>query len=472
MKEKHEVIVLGGGIAGLSAGYVLSRAGVDLVVCEKDSVVGGLSRTIVHDGYRFDLGGHRFFTKDPALEAFVKELMGMEFIVAPRSSKIYFRGKYFDYPLKPFNALFGMGIAATVGIITDYLVERAKNLVRKPRIVSLEDWVVNRFGRRMFELYFKEYSEKVWGLRCDRISEEWVAQRIKGLSLWVAIKEAIHKSGDQKIATLAEKFLYPELGIGRIPDRLRDEIDKVNAVLTNTRVTRVQHNGRRIEAVTTLTPEGEMTLAAQEFISSIPVTSLVRMLRPRPPQDVLEAAGRLRYRDTIIVAVMVDKERVTDLTWIYVPERRIPFGRIHEPKNWSPKMAPPDKTILVTEYFCFAGDETWQSSDEELARTTVRYLEELGFVEREEVLDTCVVRVKKAYPLLEVGYRESYAKITAYLGGFSNLQVIGRTGMFRYHNMDHAIDTGIKAAENILGKSHDILKINSSREYLEEVCRR
>ena len=464
--------MLGGGIAGLSAGYVLSRAGIDLVVCEKDAVVGGLSRTIVHDGYRFDLGGHRFFTKDPELEAFVKELMGVEFIVAPRSSKIYFRGKYFDYPLKPFNALFGMGIAATLEIITDYVTERIKNLVRKPRIVSLEDWVVNRFGHRMFELYFKEYSEKVWGLRCDRISEEWVAQRIKGLSLWVAIKEALRKSSDQKIATLVEKFLYPELGIGRIPERLRDEINKANAVLTNTRVTGIRHDGSRIEVVEALGPDGEMHFRAEEFISSIPVTSLVRMLHPRPPEHVLEAAGKLRYRDTIIVAVMVDKERVTDLTWIYVPERRIPFGRIHEPKNWSPKMAPPGKTILVTEYFCFADDETWQIPDQELAQTTVKYLEELGFVDRDEVLDTCVVRVKKAYPLLEVGYQESYSEITSYLNRFSNLQVIGRTGMFRYHNMDHAIDTGIKAAENILGRSHNIHKINSSKEYLEEVCRR
>ena len=472
MSEKHEVVVLGGGVAGLSAGYVLTRAGIDLVVCEKDTVVGGLSRTIVHDGFRFDLGGHRFFTKDPKLEAFVKDLMGMEFIVAPRSSKIYFKGRYFDYPLKPFNALFGMGFVATVEILTDYVLERVKNGVRKPVIVSLEDWVVNRFGRKMFELYFKEYSEKVWGLRCDRISEEWVAQRIKGLSLWVAIKEALHKSRDQKIATLAERFLYPELGIGRIPERLREEIDKANAVLTDTRVTGIRHNGSRILAVETLGPEGEKVIEAEEFISSIPVTALVKMLQPEAPQEVLEAANSLRYRDTIIVAVMVDRDRVTDLTWIYVPERSIPFGRIHEPKNWSSKMAPPGKTILVTEYFCFEGDETWQSTDDDLAQSAVKHLEGLGFLKKEEVLDTLVVRVKKAYPLLEVGYQESYAKITDYLQGFRNLQIIGRTGMFKYHNMDHAIDTGIKAAENLLGKSHDILKINSSREYLEEVCRK
>jgi protoporphyrinogen oxidase len=471
MNDKHEVVVLGGGVAGLSAGYVLSKAGIDLVVCEKDDVVGGLCRTVSHNGYRFDLGGHRFFTKDPRLEAFVKELMGMEFIVSPRSSKIYFRGKYFDYPLKPFNALFGMGMMATVEILTDYILERIKNHIRRPRIVSLEDWVVTHFGRRMFELYFKDYSEKVWGLSCDRISEEWVSQRIKGLSLGVAIREALHRS-NKKIPTLAERFLYPELGIGRIPERLKEEIVKVNKVLTNTRVTGIRHDGSKILAVETHSPEGRRKIYAQEFLSSMPISSLVKMLHPGAPKDVLDAANNLRYRDTIIVAVMVNRDRVTDLTWIYFPEHGVPFGRIHEPKNWSPSMAPPGKTVLVMEYFCFEGDETWHRQDKELAETTVKHLADLSFIKKEEVLDTHVVRVKKAYPLLEVGYQESYRKLTAYLRRFKNLQIIGRTGMFKYHNMDHAIDTGIKAAENFLGRRHDLQGINAARGYLEEVCRK
>jgi protoporphyrinogen oxidase len=469
MNEKHEVIVLGGGIAGLSAGYVLSKAGVNLAVCEKDAVVGGLSRTIVYNGYRFDLGGHRFFTKNQELEGFVKQLMGMEFIVAPRSSKIYFRGRYIDYPLKPLNALFAMGVPTTFRIIFDYFFEKLKGLVRKPRIVSLEDWVVNNFGRSMFELYFKEYSEKVWGISCDRISEEWVAQRIKGLSLSVAIREALFKSEKQKIATLAERFLYPELGIGRISKRLEEEINRVNKVLTSTPVTRINHNDSRILSVETLSNNGVRVLEAEEFISSIPVTSLVKMLNPRAPRDVLEAAEKLRYRDTIIAAVMIDRDKVTDLTWIYVPEKHIPFGRIHEPKNWSPRMAPQGKTILVAEYFCFEGDPLWRTPNEELAKMTVDNLVRLGFITREEVLDTLIVRVKKAYPLLEVGYRRYYDKLMSYLSRFKNLQVIGRTGMFRYHNMDHAIETGIKAAENLLGENHDLRETNNNREYLEEV---
>jgi protoporphyrinogen oxidase len=467
--EKHRAVVLGGGVAGLSAGYVLSRAGLDVALCEKDAAVGGLSKTIVRGEYRFDLGGHRFFTKNRQLEDFLKELMGEEFIVAPRSSKIYLRRRYFDYPLKPTNALFGLGLGTTVRIILDYTLERIKNIFRNPEIVSLEDWVVSNFGRTMFNLYFKEYSEKVWGIKCDRISEEWVAQRIKGLSLTVAIREALFKSNNRKIATLAERFLYPELGIGRISDRFQEEIGKSNNVYLNCSATQVNHDGTRIVSVAAKNEGSEKLLIGEEFISSIPLTRLVTMLHPKAPPEVLRAAKELKYRDTIIVAVMIDRDKVTDLTWIYFPERKIPFGRIHEPKNWSMKMAPPGKTSIVAEYFCFEGDDTWKTSDRKLAETTIENLVKLGFIRKDEVIDSTVLRIKKAYPLLEVGYRQKYDKIIGYLRKFENLQVIGRGGMFKYHNMDHAIETGIKAAENLLGREHDLHETNHKKEYLEEM---
>ncbi len=441
--EKYEVAILGGGVAGLSAGYVLSKAGVNLAVCESGAAVGGLSRTIVQGEFRFDLGGHRFFTKNRKLENFVRQLMGEEFIVAPRKSRIYLRSRYFDYPLKPLNALFGMGILKSIKIISDCCFKRLKNLLTKPAIISLEDWVVSNFGREMFNLYFREYSEKVWGISCKRISEEWVAQRIRGLSLTVAIKNAFFKSNE--IATLIERFLYPPLGIGRISEKMQEEIEKSNRVFLNTRAERANHSSTRINSIVA----NGITLEAEEFISSIPLTALVKMLHPAPPKEVLESAEKLRYRDTIIVAVMLNRDRITDLTWIYFPERKIPFGRIHEPKNWSIKMAPEGKTALVAEYFCFKGDKTWEASDEKLAEVTIQNLEKLGFIKRSEVIGSTVVRVEKAYPLLEIGYREHYDRIFDYLSRFKNLQIIGRGGMFRYHNMDHAIETGIKAAENI-----------------------
>jgi protoporphyrinogen oxidase len=471
-REKHGVVVLGGGVAGLSAGYVLSRAGLDVVLCERGSTVGGLSRTVVHGDYRFDLGGHRFFTKNRELENFLKELMGEEFIVTPRSSKIFLGGKYFDYPLRPANALFGLGIGKTVRIILDYAYEKIKNLARKPRIVSLEDWVVSNFGRTMFNLYFKEYSEKVWGLKCDRISEEWVATRIKGLSLTVAVREALFKSKSRNVATLIERFLYPELGIGRISDRFKEEIEKSNPLYTGCSAVQVNHDGRRILSVSTMDERSEMLLEGKEFISSIPLTQLVTLLEPRAPTDVIRAARELRYRSTIIVAIMIDREKVTDLTWIYFPEEKIPFGRIHEPKNWSEKMAPPGKTALVVEYFCIENDDTWKKKDPELVTSTTKALAGLGFIKKEEVLDSKVIRIRKAYPLFEVGYEKKYDKIMEYLQNFENLQVIGRSGMFKYYNMDHAIETGIKAAENLLGKTHETLETNQKREYLEEIYKK
>ncbi len=465
MSGKFSVAVLGAGLAGLSAAYTLTKAKKRVVVIEKASQVGGLSRTVVHNGFRFDLGGHRFFTKNPEIEEIVKNLLSNELVLSKRSSKIFMRGKYFDYPLKPVNALLGLGMRESAKIVMDYSRERLRS---KRRIVSLEDWVVANFGRELFNIFFKEYSEKVWGISCDRISAEWVAQRIRGLSLSVAIKDALLRINHRRPATLIREFLYPEKGIGRLAERLMEEVAP-NPVLLGCRVKRLTHANGRILSVTAQNCDSEITVEADSYISSIPFTSLVKMLSPEPPEDVLRAASRLRFRDTIIVAIMVNKPRVTSLSWIYIPEKKIPFGRIHEPNNWSEAMSPRGKTSLVAEYFCFSGEKLWNMSDAELAQITAEHLEELGFVKEKEVIDACVVRVPNAYPLLEVGYRRHYEVILDYLSRFENLQLVGRTGMFRYHNMDHAMETGIKAARNILGERHDLLTVNCTAEYIEEV---
>jgi protoporphyrinogen oxidase len=465
LSGKFETAVLGAGLAGLAAAYTLAKAKKRVVVVEKDLQVGGLSRTVVHNGFRFDLGGHRFFTKNPEIEELVKNLLSDELVLAKRSSKIFMRGKYFDYPLNPLNALLGLGMRESAKIVIDYSRERLRS---GRRIVSLEDWVVANFGRELFNIFFKEYSEKVWGISCDRISAEWVAQRIRGLSLSVALKDALLRINHRKPATLIREFLYPEKGIGRLAERLMEEVSP-NPVLFGCRVKRITHSNGRIQSITAQNCDSEITVEANSYISSIPFTSLAKMLSPEPPEDVLRAASRLRFRDTVIVAVMVNKPRVTSLSWIYIPEKKIPFGRIHEPNNWSETMSPRGKTSLVTEYFCFSGEKLWNMSDTELAQLTAEHLEELGFVKEKEVIDACVVRVPNAYPLLEVGYRRHYEVILDYLSHFENLQLVGRTGMFRYHNMDHAMETGIKAARNILGEKHDLLTVNCTTEYIEEV---
>jgi protoporphyrinogen oxidase len=447
----ESVIVLGGGLAGLSAGYVLTQAGRRVKLFESDPAVGGLSKTVVKDGFRFDLGGHRFVTKDERVDKFVGDLMEGELISVSRTSKIYMRSKFFDYPLKPLNAIFGLGVPTTLRILSDYGSEKVLGLAKKTEPVSLEDWVVRNFGRTMFNIYFKDYSEKVWGIDCGSISAEWVAQRIKGLSLAKAVKNAFFKFSGKDIPTLADRFLYPERGIGRLSDRLKDEIEKRNEVITGTRVVRINHAGGRIESVAVKNHAYDAEVGGSAFLSSVPLTSLVRMLHPAAPREILEAASKLRFRDLVVVAVMVDRERVTDQTWIYIQDREIPFGRIHEPTNWSRKMAPEGKTLVVMEFFSFKGDGIWSLDDERLVDITVENLVKLGFIGKHEVLDSAVVRVPKAYPLFEVGYRKHYEVIAGYLERFGNLHVAGRGGMFRYYNMDHAIESGISTAERLIG---------------------
>lgn len=447
---KKDIIVLGGGPTGLSAGYVLTKAGFKVKIFEGDSAVGGLSKTIVHDGFRFDLGGHRFFTKDEAVDKFVKDLMDGELLSVPRKSKIYMRNRYFDYPLKPLNAIFGMGLFTTWKILSNYAAERLKGIIKKPDNISLEDWVVSNFGRTMFNVYFKEYSEKVWGIECSKISAEMAAQRISGLSLSKAVKNAFFKFSGMDIPTLADRFLYPKMGIGRISERLTEEIEKHNDVFIDTGVERINHSNFEIESILVKSHKYSSVIKGSKFISSIPLTKLIKMLHPSPPDDILTAASRLRFRDIVVVAVMINRRRVTDQTWIYIPEMGIPFGRMHEPTNWSEAMAPEGKTILVMEFFSFMNDWIWNESDEKITDITVENMERIGFIKRHEVMDSVVVRAQKAYPLFEVGYAEQCNKLYDYLSRFRNLHIAGRVGMFRYYNMDHAIKSGIEAAEKIL----------------------
>ena len=449
---------MGGGLTGLSAGYVLSKAGLGVKVFESASHVGGLSRTVEKDGFRFDLGGHRFFTHDKKIDRFVNDLMGDELITVHRTSKIYMQNKFFDYPLKPLNAMFGLGIPTTMKIIADYGYEKAKRLVKQTDTVSLEDWVVSNFGRTMFNIYFKDYSEKVWGIDCSRISAEWVAQRIKGLSLATAIKNAFFKFSGSELPTFTDRFLYPSLGIGRIAERLKEEIELTNGVYTNSGVEQVNHDGRTIKNIHLKNHGRSSEVEGREFVSSLPLPRLVQMLNPAPPDDVLAAASRLLFRDLIVVSIMIDRPRVTDQTWIYIQDKSVPFGRIHEPTNWSDKMAPEGKTLLVVEFFSTRGDRLWTSSDASLVETTVDHLSRLSFILSDEVVDSSVVRATKAYPLFEVGYDMACTRLLDYLGRFNNLHLSGRLGLFKYLNMDHAIASGIGAAETIMNRCRGFKK--------------
>lgn len=448
-----DVAILGAGFAGLTAGSLLARSGAAVTVIEKDTAVGGLARTIERNGFRFDLGGHRFHTGNRRVETLFRQALDGDVLEVARSSKIFMNGRYFDYPWRPLDALRGFGVRGAAAIVFDYAAEQLRQCVRPPGVASFEDVIVSRFGRTMFDIFVKEYSEKVWGIECHRIAAELAEWRIQNLSVGAAVRDALFPRSRGTVRSLARKFLYPPLGIGRAAEGLRRQIEESNRVLTGVTVTGVHHSGGRIDNVTVRGGDRADRYRADEFLSSIPLNRLVRLLDPKPPDDILAAADRLRFRDLVTVTVMIDRARVTDQSWIYVPERGIPFGRIHEPTNWSAKMAPEGKTLLVTEHFCFRGDDVWNADDDTLAGTTIAGLESLGLIHQREVIDSLVLRVPNAYPIFEIGYDGDRRKICDYLASLGNLRVIGRGGMFQYFNMDHAMESGIAAADEIMARS-------------------
>lgn len=448
-----DVIICGGGLAGLAAGHALAGAGREVIVLERESRVGGLARTLEHRGQRFDLGGHRLITDNECVRELVRDVVHEPLLRVSRSSKILLDGRRVEYPLRPLDAVSGLGTVAMLRMLGGYLASQLMPHARRRPVVSLEDWVVRHYGRPAFALFFRPYSEKVWGLDCERISADWVEQRIQGLTLGAAIRRALLRTAARGPRTLAGEFLYPARGIGSIADGLSAAIGRYGRVHTDSVVTRIVHHAGRIEHVA-VDHGGRTTLYdAPDFVSSLPLPTLVRSLSPAPPAQVLAAAARLRFRDLILVAVRIARERATDETWIYVPDKAFSFGRVHEPKNWSAHMGAGGRTLLVTEHFCRRGDTVWGSDDDALLERTIADLDALGLIRRHEALDGVVVRVPNAYPQFEVGYAEARRVLMHYLAGFANLQVVGRTGAFRYHNMDHALESGLEAAGTLLASA-------------------
>jgi protoporphyrinogen oxidase len=464
---------MGAGPGGLCSAYVLSKAGVPTTVLERAPFVGGLARTIrretEHGEFRFDIGGHRWFTKSDELNAIFREVVAEELLWVNRISRIYFDGKYVDYPLKISNALKAIGPVVAAKAMADYGRSRVQHRLHPTPVVSMEDAYIDQFGPALYRLFFQRYSEKVWGLPCDQMSGDWVSQRSKGMSLVTAVKDAVIPSKG-KVVSLIDEFMYPRGGFGRFSERMADAIVGAgNEIRLRAGVEKVHREGNRVAAVTVATENGPERIEAENFISSIPLTVLAKIMDPAPPADVLAAADALTFRNIITVNLMLRKRQVTPDTWLYVHDRNILFGRLHEPKNWSPAMVPSDEfTSLVVEYFCSFGDHIWSMSEEELVEQTVRHLaDDLGFIRRDEVLGGFTVRAPRAYPAYVIGYQEPLNRIKSFVYGLDNLQIIGRYGTFRYNNTDHAIETGLLAAKNVLGESHDLDDVNADDEYHE-----
>jgi len=461
--------VIGAGPAGLTAAYELAKKpNVRITVLEGDDMVGGISRTVQYNGYRFDLGGHRFFTKIPPVQRMWKEILGSEFIKVPRLSRIFYNGKYFDYPLRPMNALTGLGIFNAALIVASYIKWHYRPY---PVEENFEQWVTNRFGRRLYMAFFKTYTEKVWGLPCTEIRAEWAAQRIQGLSLARAVLNAtaLNKRSTD-IKTLINEFDYPRLGPGQMWETCADQlVKKGHRVLMSHRVTRIEMVNGAVKAVRVESPDDATTIACDHVISTMPLRTLVRSMAPAAPAAAREGAEGLSYRDFLVVALMLKREKLFPDNWIYIHTPGVKVGRIQNFNNWSAAMVPAKGiTCIGMEYFCFKGDGLWSSADSDLGRQAAAELASLGLAKAEDVVDYKVVRVPKAYPIYDSVYRDHLNSIRGFIDGIPNLHTVGRNGMHKYNNQDHSMLTAMMTVENMVGGSHDVWAVNTDFDYHEE----
>jgi protoporphyrinogen oxidase len=464
----ENVVVIGGGPAGLTAARELCKLGLHPIVLEKGHMVGGLSRTESYKGFYFDLGGHRFFTKVKEVQKFWHETLNGDFLRRPRLSRIYYNRKFFFYPLKPLNALTGLGFWESTWIGLSYIKWR---LFPYKREDTFEQWVTNRFGRRLFQTFFKTYTEKVWGIPCTELKAEWAAQRIKDLSLKTALLSMFVKPKNT-IKTLIDEFEYPRIGPGLMWRTVSEEIERFSgAVRLDNDVVRINRNGTRIDSVVVSHNGSQETIDGSLFISSMPVTEFIKKLHPEPSAEVLAAATKLKYRDFLTVCLIVNKPDLFPDNWIYIHDPEVKVGRIQNFKNWSPDMVPDQsKTSLGLEYFCTEGDKLWTMADAELIELGKREVERIGLASYGDVEDGCVIRVTKSYPIYDSDYRDGLATIKTFVSSFENFQTVGRNGLHRYNNQDHAMLTGMLAVRNlVLGEKNDIWNVNTEQEYHEEV---
>ncbi|HTZ45992.1 MAG TPA: NAD(P)/FAD-dependent oxidoreductase [Verrucomicrobiae bacterium] len=470
-------IIVGAGPAGLTAAYQLSKAGQPVLVLESDpEYVGGISRTVNYHGYRFDIGGHRFFSKSHEVEDLWTEILGSDMLQRPRSSKIYYGGQFYAYPLKPFEALSKLGLGQSTLCVLSFLAAKL-HPTANPK--SFEDWVVNQFGQRLFRIFFKTYTEKVWGMSCTEISADWAAQRIKGLSLGSAIKNALFpkrgsKNRGQVVKTLIDTFRYPRLGPGMMWETCAQRVrDMGGQVLLGRSVVGCRYEANACTwTVTARTLDGQIEeYRAEHVISSMPVRQLVAQLEPHLPDNARDSAGSLRYRDFLTVGLILrERNRFTD-NWIYIHDPNVKVGRVQNYKSWSPDMVPdPNYCCYGMEYFCFEGDGLWNSPDPDLIALAKKEIEQVKLAVATDVVDGCVIRQPKAYPVYDDDYKHHVEVIRRAIETYCpNLHLVGRNGMHKYNNQDHAMMTAMLAARNILSgeQKYDLWAVNEDGEYHE-----
>jgi protoporphyrinogen oxidase len=476
LEDMVDVAIIGAGPAGLTAAYLLSKKGYSVTVIEKDPhYVGGISRTVEHAGFRFDIGGHRFFSKSQEVVDLWNEILPDDFIQRPRMSRIFYEGKFYSYPLRAFEALWNLGIWRSTLCMASYA--RWKIFPKKD-VRSFEDWTVNQFGWKLYSIFFKTYTEKVWGMPCDEMSADWAAQRIKGLSLWGAVVDGLKRSlglnkrpnDGMQTKTLLETFRYPRLGPGMMWEAARNFVRaKGNAVLMGHALKQLAQDGEGNWRVSASHADGERVIVAKHVISSAPMRELAARIHPIP--DTFPEAKQLNYRDFLTVALMISREDLFPDNWIYIHDERVQVGRVQNFRSWSPEMVPDASIACVgLEYFCFEGDGLWSSSDADLIAQATREMAILGLCQPEDVVGGAVVRQEKAYPVYDDGYEANVRAMRDELEArYPTLHMVGRNGMHRYNNQDHAMMTAMLTVENIEAGSRkwNVWNVNEDAEYHE-----
>jgi protoporphyrinogen oxidase len=461
----HPVVVLGAGPAGLTAGYQLVKQGQPVIVLESTEFVGGIARTQVRDGYRFDLGGHRFFTKVKEVDDLWHEIMKEEFLKRPRQSRIYWNDKFLEYPLQGMDVIRKLGPVELTRCLISYMWAAVKP---KGREDTFEVWVSNRFGKRLYNHFFKTYTEKLWGVSADEIRAEWAAQRIKGLSFFSAAKAAFFGNEGNKIKSLISEFNYPRFGPGQMWEQMTSDIrEQGGEVRLNAPVTKLTVSDGRITEVIA----GGETLTPSHVISSLPLRTTVGITEPQAPLDVRDAARGLRYREFLTVLLVIEGEDLFPDNWIYIHQPGVQVLRIQNFKSWSPWMVPKDSdaSSIGMEYFCFEGDDLWNMADDDLVAMASAEIQKLKLAPAHKVKFGFVERVHKAYPIYDELYAERVKTIRGWLETIGNLTQVGRNGLHRYNNSDHSMLTAMRAVDNILlGTSHDIWAVNVESVYHEE----